>query len=64
MNVFGFYTILLFGFLGGFAMAWILLCYKTAQAARHNKNFQLSILERLEAASHKAIHRVSQSNDG
>jgi hypothetical protein len=33
MNAFGFYTILLIGFLGGFVMAWILLCRKAAQAA-------------------------------
>lgn len=64
MDVFGFYTILLIGFLAGFAMAWILLCYKTAQAARDNKNVQIAILERLEAASPMALPRVKRRNDG
>ncbi len=50
MNAFGFYKSLFIGFLGGFVMAWIMLCCKVAQAARDNKNFQIALLERLEAA--------------
>ncbi len=64
MKIFGFYSILLIGFLGGCAMAWILLCYKLARASRANKNLHLGLLKRLEEASLMAVHKVTRGKDG
>jgi hypothetical protein len=41
MKIIDFYSTLI-GFLGGFALAWILLCYKTVKAGRRNKNLERS----------------------
>jgi hypothetical protein len=64
MNSFDIYTIIMFSFLGGFAIAWILLCYKTAQAARYNKNLQQVLLKRIEAASSMPLPKASRRNEG